>query len=60
MIKKYTDAEFENGKSRQLFPLECIYCGTIFYRKKHIIQGSKNKEKTFVSLNEDIRKKEKS
>ena len=47
MIKKYTDTEFENGKSRQLFPLECIYCGTIFYRKKHIIQGSKNKEKTF-------------
>jgi hypothetical protein len=33
----YTQTEFNNAKSRQLLPLLCIQCGSVFYKRKHHI-----------------------
>lgn len=32
-------SELENGKSRQLFPLQCEHCGSTFHRHKNQIQS---------------------
>jgi hypothetical protein len=34
----YSQSEFDNAKSRQLLPLECLHCNEKFYKTKHRIQ----------------------
>jgi len=34
----YTQEEFKDAKSRQMLPLECEVCFSVFYKKKHYLQ----------------------
>ena len=42
MIPQYTEQQFMSAKSRELLPLLCAICNTIFYRTKHQIQMALN------------------
>ena len=38
----YTEAEFKEAKSRQLLPLQCLYCNKTFYRSKNKVCSYKS------------------
>lgn len=40
MIKLFTDQKFKTAKSRDLLPIICDNCGSMFYRTKHRIQAT--------------------
>lgn len=42
MKELFNQQEFEQKKSRELLPLECMVCNQTFYRKKHLIQSARN------------------
>ena len=36
----YTEDEFKEAKSRQLLPLKCLHCQSVFHKSKHSVQKS--------------------